>query len=49
MGEDLHLKADQYDWLLTMFYVTYIVFEFALLFWKIFPPHIVGGLVVLGW
>ncbi|KAG8528504.1 uncharacterized protein KY384_007422 [Bacidia gigantensis] len=49
MSKDLDLEGDRYEWLLTIFYITYIVFEFSLLFWKIFPPHIVGAIVVLGW
>ena len=49
MEKDLHLRGDQYDWLLTVFYITYIIFEFSLLIWKIYPPHIVGSTVILGW
>ena len=49
MQQDLKLSSSQYAWFATIFYITYIIFEFSLLFWKIFPPHIVGALVVLGW
>ena len=49
MQRDLDLTSSQYAWLATIFYITYIVFEFSLLFWKIFPPHIVGALAVFGW
>ena len=49
MSHDLNLVGDRYQWLLTIFYITYIVFEFSLLFWKIFPPHIVGTVVVFFW
>jgi hypothetical protein len=49
MQQDLKLSSSQYAWFATIFYITYITFEFSLLFWKIFPPHIVGALVVLGW
>ncbi|KAI9687394.1 MAG: hypothetical protein M1820_010476 [Bogoriella megaspora] len=49
MSKDLHLSGHQYSWLLTIFYITYVVFEFSLLFWKVFPPHIVGATVVFGW
>ncbi|KAI1775691.1 MFS general substrate transporter [Hypoxylon cercidicola] len=38
-----------YQWLINIFYITYIIFEFGVLLWKIFPPHIVGTLVVFGW
>lgn len=40
---------NSYQWLVNIFYVTYIVFEFGVLLWKIFPPHIVGTIVVFGW
>jgi hypothetical protein len=49
MEEDLELVGDRYSWLLTIFYISYIVFEFSLLFWKIFPPHMVGAFVVFAW
>lgn len=49
MTGDLHLVGDRYEWLLTIFYVTYVVFEFSLLFWKIFPPHRVAAVVVFCW
>lgn len=49
MGKDLHLTSSQYAWFATIFYITYIVFEFSLLFWKLYPPHLVGAVVVFGW
>ena len=49
MQKALHLQGNKYNWLLTIFYITYIVFEFLLLFWKLFPPHIVCATVVLIW
>ncbi|KAL8709213.1 MAG: hypothetical protein Q9220_005955 [cf. Caloplaca sp. 1 TL-2023] len=49
MKKALNLVGDRYEWLLTIFYITYIVFEFSLLFWKILPPHIVCATVVFGW
>lgn len=49
MKQALKLTGNRYNWLLTIFYITYIVFEFSLLFWKIFPPHIVGAIVVFLW
>ena len=50
MHKDLQLgTGDKYSWLLTIFYITYIVFEFSLLLWKIFPPHKVAAVVVFLW
>ncbi|KAI1763163.1 MFS general substrate transporter [Hypoxylon sp. FL1150] len=40
---------NSYQWLVNIFYITYIVFEFGVLLWKVFPPHIVGTFVVFGW
>lgn len=49
MGKALHLSSSEYAWFATIFYITYIVFEFSLLFWKLYPPHLVGAVVVFGW
>lgn len=35
MQEDLGLDGDRYDWLLTIFYISYIVFQFQAFMWKI--------------
>lgn len=40
MSEDLGMSDAQYQWLLTIFYIPYILFEWLALMWKIFPPHI---------
>ncbi len=49
MTHDLHLVGDRYHWLLTIFYITYIVFQFSILFWKIYSPHRVATVVVFFW
>ncbi|KAL8993865.1 MAG: hypothetical protein Q9188_007214 [Gyalolechia gomerana] len=49
MEKALNLVGDRYEWLLTIFYISYIVFEFSLLFWKILPPHLVCATVVFLW
>ncbi|KAK7516126.1 major facilitator superfamily domain-containing protein [Phyllosticta citriasiana] len=49
MNKDLGLDGDEYDWLLTIFYISYIIFEFQALVWKVVPPHIWAALMVLGW
>lgn len=49
MKKDLELHGDRYTWLVTIFFIAYILFEFCLLFWKIFPPHVVCGIVVFSW
>ena len=49
MQEDLALTGDRYSWLLTIFYISYILFEPLVLCWKVVPPHIWATAVVLGW
>lgn len=49
MEEDLDLTGDRYDWLLTIFYISYIVFEFQAIMWKIVPPHRWAAFCVFGW
>ncbi len=49
LTEDLHLSDSQYEWLLTAFYITYILFEWMTLCFKIFPPHIYISVCVCCW
>ncbi|KAI1748610.1 major facilitator superfamily domain-containing protein [Xylaria castorea] len=49
MGRDLGLSDDQYQWLLTIFYIPYIVFEWTALMWKVVPPHWWAFACVLAW
>ncbi|KAI0204505.1 major facilitator superfamily domain-containing protein [Astrocystis sublimbata] len=49
MGKDLGLSDDQYQWLLTIFYIPYIVFEWTALMWKVVPPHRWAFACVLVW
>lgn len=41
-------KGNDYAWLLTIFYIGYIVFEWFALMWKVIPPHIWAAIMVLG-
>lgn len=41
MTKSLHLVGNEYQWLLTIFYITYIIFEFQTLMWKVVPPQYV--------
>ncbi|KAH8429606.1 putative MFS transporter [Aspergillus melleus] len=47
--EDLKLTSSQYEWLLTAFYITYILFEWMTLMYRVVPPHIYIALCVCGW
>ncbi|GAQ40409.1 hypothetical protein AtubIFM55763_003241 [Aspergillus tubingensis] len=49
LADDLHLSSSQYEWLLTAFYITYILFEWMTLMYKLVPPHIYIALCVCGW
>ncbi|KAH1516352.1 hypothetical protein KXX06_002983 [Aspergillus fumigatus] len=47
--DDLRLSSSQYEWLLTAFYITYILFEWMTLMYRIVSPHIYISLCVCGW
>ncbi|POS69158.1 hypothetical protein DHEL01_v212449 [Diaporthe helianthi] len=49
MSKDLGFDNAQYQWLLTIFYIPYILFEWFALMWKICPPHIWAFVTVLTW
>ncbi|KAI1134115.1 MFS general substrate transporter [Hypoxylon sp. FL0543] len=49
MSEDLGFDDPHYQWLLTIFYIPYIVFEWAALMWKAVPPHIWATCCILVW
>ncbi|KAF2147311.1 uncharacterized protein K452DRAFT_348077 [Aplosporella prunicola CBS 121167] len=49
MVKDLHFNSGDYEWLLTVFYISYIVFEFQAMMWKIVPPHMWAAFCVFGW
>jgi MFS family permease len=49
MEEDLELDSGRYSWLLTIFYISYTLFEFQALMWKIVKPHQWAAFVVFSW
>ncbi|RAK79223.1 putative MFS transporter [Aspergillus fijiensis CBS 313.89] len=49
LEEDLQLSSSQYEWLLTAFYITYILFEWMTLMYRLVPAHIYIALCVFGW
>lgn len=49
MEDELHLDGHRYEWLLTIFYIPYIVFEFLAMMWKIIPPNMWAAITVTGW
>lgn len=49
MSEDLKISDAKYQWLLTIFYIAYIVFEWMVLLWKVLPPHIYATCCIFTW
>ena len=49
LTEDLNLSSSQYEWALTAFYITYILFEWMTLLFRVVPPHIYISLCVASW
>jgi len=49
LTEDLNLSSSQYDWLLTSFYCTYILFQWMTLLYRVLPAHIYISLCVASW
>lgn len=49
METDLDFKEGDYDWLLTIFYISYICFGFLAIMWKVVPPHYWAAFCVFTW
>ena len=52
MEEDLQTdppREDWYEWSLTSFYATYIIFEWMSLLWRVLPAHVYVASLVLSW
>lgn len=49
MEKDLALTDHRYAWLLTIFYISYVLFEFQALMWKVMKPHQWATIVVFSW
>ncbi|TWU70487.1 hypothetical protein ED733_000495 [Metarhizium rileyi] len=49
LEDDLDLSSNQYDWLLTIFYIAYILFEPLIIVFKLLPTRVWVAILVLGW
>ncbi|PGH11737.1 hypothetical protein AJ80_06998 [Polytolypa hystricis UAMH7299] len=49
LTEDLNLTSSQYEWALTAFYITYIIFEWMTLLYNVVPAHIYISICVFSW
>ncbi|GJN88248.1 hypothetical protein Rhopal_001213-T1 [Rhodotorula paludigena] len=49
MVRDLNMSDDQYQWLLTIFYIGYVCGQPSMLLWKVVPPHVLVTVLTLCW
>ncbi|RDW69536.1 hypothetical protein BP6252_08556 [Coleophoma cylindrospora] len=49
LAKDLHLDSSKYEWVLTSFYIAYVLFEWMSILWKLVPAHIYVTMIVLSW
>jgi hypothetical protein len=49
MKTDLGLDSGKYAWLLTIFYISYTLFEFQALMWKVLRPHQWAAFIMFAW
>ncbi|KAK9478229.1 major facilitator superfamily domain-containing protein [Lipomyces japonicus] len=49
LEESFQLNSNQFDWLLTAFYISYIAFEWVGFLWNIIPAHIYVALCLFSW
>jgi retrograde regulation protein 2 len=49
MEEDLNISGSHYSWLLTIFYISYTLFEPLALMWKLMPPHRWAAITAMTW
>jgi len=49
MDKDIDLSGNRYALLGTIFYIAYILFQWTVIFWKQFPPHVLCATVVVFW
>ncbi|KAK3648074.1 hypothetical protein LTR56_007774 [Elasticomyces elasticus] len=49
LEDDIDLKGTKYQWLGTIFYISYILFQWVQMGWKQFPAHIWCAAVVMVW
>jgi MFS family permease len=49
MEDNLDLSSSRYDWLLTIFYITYIIFQFQAFMWRLIGPHKWACFIIFAW
>jgi MFS family permease len=49
LSRDLNLDSNKYEWVITAFYIAYILFEWMSILWKLIAAHIYVTIIVLSW
>ncbi|CZR70050.1 related to nicotinamide mononucleotide permease [Phialocephala subalpina] len=49
MQNDIDIGGNRYSWLGTIFYISYILFQWTQMGWKVFPPHRWVACAVFAW
>ncbi|KAI9732309.1 MAG: hypothetical protein M1834_001516 [Cirrosporium novae-zelandiae] len=49
LQNDLQMTTSQFEWILSAFYITYVIFEWMTLLYSLVPPHIYISICVLSW
>lgn len=49
MSQDIDISGNRYNWLGTIFYIAYILFQWTSMGWKQFKPHYFGAFCVFSW
>ncbi|KAK9465409.1 major facilitator superfamily domain-containing protein [Lipomyces arxii] len=49
LQESFELNSNQFDWLLTAFYISYITFEWVGFLWNVVPAHIYVTMCLFAW
>ncbi|XPS99730.1 hypothetical protein M3J09_008900 [Ascochyta lentis] len=49
LEDDLRLSSYQFQWLIWAFHITYILFEWMTLMYRIVPPHIYISICIFSW
>ncbi|RFU23683.1 hypothetical protein B7463_g12656, partial [Scytalidium lignicola] len=49
MATDIDLSGNRYSWLGTIFYISYILFQWTQMGWKVFPPHMWVAFACMFW
>ncbi|KAK7204871.1 major facilitator superfamily domain-containing protein [Myxozyma melibiosi] len=49
LQDSLNMSSNQFDWLLTAFYISYILFEWVGFLWNVVPAHIYVTMCLFAW